>query len=107
MLKQIIALIVLSILVVLAMPYVQHAVQALASAHDWISNQLTEIFSGGTAGDITRRLIAILAIPLVIGLLPALIYWIAKRQWFPYFMHVVWVIWLLQTAAIVVLYKTT
>jgi hypothetical protein len=105
MLKHIVAIILFSIVVVLCMPYAQEALQSLVSAHDWVSNVLTQVFSGGTAGNITRGLLALLTAPVMIGLIPAIIYWIARRGWFPWFMQVVWVVWLVQTAALVILYK--
>lgn len=105
MLKQIIAIIVLSILTVMAMPYAQHGLQELMTGYEWISNNLMQVFAGSEAGSLIRKLIALLAIPVIVGVIPALIYWIAKRKWFPYFMEFLWVTWLIQTAAIVMLYK--
>lgn len=105
MLKHSIAIIVLSLLIIVGMPYVQQGLQLLLSGHDWLSDFLKNIFSGGQAGNIIRELIALLAIPVVVALIPAVIYWLAKRAWFPYFMELVWVIWLVQTSALVVLYK--
>ncbi len=102
MLKQVIALIIFSIVVVLCMPYVGNAVQVLINAHDWIAQILTDVFSGGQAGNIARGLIALLSLPILIGLIPALIYWIVKRHWLPYFMAIVWVVWLIQVGALAI-----
>jgi len=107
MIKQIIAIVALSVTFIMAMAYAQQGLQALLAVHDWISDLLTNIFSGGEAGSITRELIALLAAPVIVGLVPAIIYWVVKRSWFPYFMEFVWVIWLIQTAALVILYKAT
>lgn len=106
MLKHVFAFILLSVLIVIGMPYAQIGLQALMSSHDWIADTLRSIFSGGEAGEITRQLIALLILPLLAGLIPALIYWFAKRKWLPCFMCIVWVTWLIQTSALVVLYKT-
>lgn len=108
MVKQLISVLVLvalSLAILLAMPIAQHAIMAIVTAHDWVSETLKSIFSGGQAGNLIRELLALLTVPVLLGLIPMLIYWIIKRTWFPYFMTVVWVIWLLQTAAIVVLLK--
>ena len=105
MLKQVIALIGLSIAVVLTMSYVQHGLQWLINAHDWISQILMEVFSGGQAGNLARGLIALLSIPILVGLLPAVVYWIIKRHWFPYFIEIVWVVWLIQVGALIIMYK--
>lgn len=108
MLKQslsIIGLIFLSVAIVLAMPYAQQGMQFLLTAHDTISQWLTEIFSGGDTGNLIRLAIALLVIPFVAALVPAVIFWFMKRRWLPGFMTMVWVIWLIQTAALVVIYK--
>lgn len=105
MLKQILALIVLSILIILCMPYAQQGLGWIVSGHNWISEMLTNVFSGSHVGDVIRKLIALLVIPVLIGLVPVIIYWLAKRTWFPYFMQIVWVVWLLEIAALIVQYK--
>jgi hypothetical protein len=107
MLKQTIALILLSLLVITSMAYAQYGLEFLVTMHDWVAETLTQVFSGGTAGDITRQLLALLAAPLLIGLVPALIYWIIRRSWFPYFMQLVWIVWLLQAAALIVVFQTS
>ena len=105
MLKQVIAILILSILIIIGIEYAQQGLQYLVTAHDWISDLLKDVFSGGQAGNIARQLIALLIIPLIVALIPAMIYWLAKRSWLPYFMEIIWVIWLIQTSALVVLYK--
>jgi len=107
MAKQVSAILLLSILLISTMGYAQHALEFLVSIHDWVAELLTQIFSGGTAGEMTRKLIAILAVPVLIGLIPALLYWIVKRSWFPYFMQLVWIVWLVQAAALIVVFQTS
>lgn len=106
MIKHVIAIVLLSIAVVLTMSYAQQGVQYLIEAHEWVSNVLTDVFSGGQTGNLLRGLIALLTLPVVVGLVPTLIYWATRRQWFPYFMQTVWVVWLIQAGALVALYKT-
>ena len=105
MIKQVIALIALSTIIVLSMSYAQHGLQWLITIHDWVSQILTEVFSGGQAGNLARGLIALLSVPIFIGLVPTLVYWIIKRHWFPYFMEIVWVAWLIQAGALIIMYK--
>lgn len=105
MIKQVLAIIALSVAIILSMSYAQQALQYLVDAHDWISQLLTEVFSGGQAGNIARGLIALLSVPVLVGLIPTVLYWTIKRNWFPYFMEIVWVVWLLQAGALIVLYK--
>lgn len=105
MLKQSLILITLSAAIVLSMSYAQQGLQLLISGHDWISQLLTEVFSAGHAGSLARSLIALLSIPLLAGLIPTFIYWVVRRHWFPYFMEIVWVVWLLQAGALIMMYK--
>lgn len=105
MIKSLLALVVLSIIVILTMTYAQSGLHVLLSGYDWISALLKDVFSDGSAGNLSRELLALLFVPIVVGLIPTIVYWFAKRSWFPYFMQLVWITWLVQTAAIVVLYK--
>ncbi len=107
MIKQIIAIILFSLIITIGMPYAQQGLQYIISAHDWISDQLTQVFSGGQAGNIIRNTITLLTIPVLISLVPALIYWIVKRSWFPYFAEVIWVLLLIEASALTILYKGT
>lgn len=106
MIKQIIAIVLLSIAAIFSMSYAQQAMQYLLHAHEWVSTILTDVFSGGQTGNLLRGSIALLAIPVIVGLAPALLYWTARRQWFPYFMQTVWIVWLIQIGALVALFKT-
>lgn len=105
MIKQITAIIGLSIAIILTMSYAQQAVQQLLNAHEWISQLLTDVFSGGQTGNLLRGLIALLSVPVIVGLIPALAYWMIRRHWFPYFMQIVWVVWFIQAGALIALYK--
>lgn len=105
MIKQLIALITLSIVTVLTMSHAQHLLEWLIRGHEWISDLLTNVFSGGSAGNTIRGLIALLSIPILISLIPTIIYWIIRRHWFPYFMETVWVVWLIQAGALIIVYK--
>jgi hypothetical protein len=105
MLKHFIAIILLAALIILTTPYVHTGLEALVAGHNWIVDALKEVFSGGTAGSLLKQLIAALTIPLLVALVPAGFYWLARRSWFPYFMLIVWVVWLIQTSALVMAYK--
>ncbi len=105
MIRQIIALLLLSLAIIYSMTYSQQLLQWIVLAQNWISDLLTQVFSGGPAGDLIRKLLALLVIPIAISLIPALIYFLVKRHWFPYFMHIVWTIWLIQITALIALYK--
>jgi len=105
MLKHSIALIVISITILLSMPYAKQALEMLLYAHDWISQLLTNVFTGGQVGNLARELIALLSLPLIAGFIPALVYWGIKRHFFPYFMQIVWIVWLIQVGALIAMYQ--
>lgn len=105
MIKHLFALIALSIAVILSMTYAQTALHWLLSGYDWILGLLKEVFSEGTAGNLSRDLLALLFVPIMVGLVPTLIFWFVKRRGFPYFMQLVWVTWLIQTSALIIMYK--
>lgn len=104
MIKHIIALVAISIVIVLGMTYAQQGVNYLVQAHDWVGNVLTDVFSMGQTGNVIRNSIALLLVPFVIALIPALIYWALKRNWFPYFMQTTWIVWLIEVGALAVSY---
>lgn len=104
MLKQILALIIGSLLITLTFVYDQQAIQYLITSHDWVAMWLRNIFSGGQLGTTARELIALLAVPTGAGFACAAIYYVLRRHWFPYFMEVVWVVWLIQASAIIITY---
>ncbi len=105
MIKHLIAIVALTIVIILTMSQAQAALETLLAGHNWVAETLKAVFSGGTAGNVTRELLASLSIPFLVGLIPAALYWLAKRSWFPYFMTFVWVTWLIQTSALVIQYK--
>ena len=105
MLKQSILLVAISIVIILSMSYAKQGIEMLLYAHDWISQLLTDVFTVGQAGNLVRELITLLSIPLIAGFIPALVYWGIKRHFFPYFMQIVWIVWLIQVGALIVMYK--
>ncbi|HTM63175.1 MAG TPA: hypothetical protein VL360_01585 [Gammaproteobacteria bacterium] len=107
MLKQIISfflIIAVSAAVVFFMPEAQKVIQALVSAHDWVSGILTNVFNDSHTGNIARELTALIVIPLLAGLIPAIIFFLLRKYWLPSFMEIIWVVWLLQTGAMLMVY---
>lgn len=100
MLKQIIILLIASLIFILGFSYFHQAITWLVSAHNWLSQHLNEIFSGGEAGRIVKNLITLLAIPFFVALIPTAIYALVTRKWFPYFMEIVWVTWFVLATAL-------
>lgn len=103
--KQMFILLALSLAIVFTMSYAQQVIQWLLAGHDWISSLLEDVFTGGQAGNLARGLISLLALPILIALVPTVVYWVLRRHWFPYFIEIVWVVWLIQAGALLVMYK--
>jgi hypothetical protein len=107
MIKHIIVLLVLTVGILLGMPYCQQALALLIQGHDFVSQALTAVFSMGKIGNLLRGLLAFVSIPLAIGFIPSFLFWLVKRHWFPYFMSIVWVIWLIQAGALITGHQPT
>lgn len=101
MLKQLIILLLLSLVVIFGTQYILPLISVVLSTHHWVSQSLLQIFTGGKAGNAIREFIALWFVPLCLTLIPTLIFWLAKRRFFPYFFHTLWVIWLVQTTALI------
>src|SRR3990167_9777831 len=105
MYKQVLSLLViiaLSAAVVVFMPQAKQALEWLVSAHSYVSELLKVLFSDSNAGNIARGLVALLAIPVVAGLIPSLLYFLIRKSWCPCFMQIVWLVWLLQAGALII-----
>lgn len=105
MIKHFILITVLSIAVVLFMTQAEQSLQVLLAAYTYIAVLLKDVFSGGQMGNLLRELLALLCLPFLACFILSVIYWFIRRNWFPYFMEVVWFIWLLQAGALIALHK--
>lgn len=101
--KHIIALVIISLLVLLLSHYVYIVISHIAAVHDWFSDDLKIIFTASSVGKWFRELFAMLALPLIVGLVPAGLYWGMKKQPMPYLVELIWVVWLVQTTAVIIM----
>lgn len=100
MYKQIIAVIVLSIIVSLLQPFVGDALRGYLAFHDWVNSLLAYIVATGKIGLMIQDVLSFLVVPFVIAIIIALIYKLIKKSNTPYFMVIVWVCWLVLVAGI-------
>lgn len=105
--KHLILIVLLSVIIIVAMPQAQQVIQLLVNAHDWVAQALMEVFSGANLGNALRGIIALLIIPFLCAFIPAVFYWLVRKSWFPYFFPIMWVIWLLQAGALLSIYKVS
>lgn len=53
-------------------------------------------------GHFIRRIIVVIFLPLLLGLIPAFLYWIVRRQWLYSYMTFVWCIWIILMTLIII-----
>lgn len=104
MYKQILSLLLIILLtaaVVMFTPQAKQVIEVLISAHTYVTNLLSDVFSGGNAGNIAKGIVAMLIVPVLAGFIPSLLYFLVRKKWCPCFMEIIWIIWLLQVGALV------
>lgn len=96
--KQIIALIVLSIVVILFQNFISYTFNFIIHAYNIIINWLGRIFSNGYSGQLIEKTLALLLVPSLAALAISGVYWAFKRTPTPYTMPIIWVFWLILVA---------
>lgn len=94
MVKQVILIVLLSLVAIFFRSEISHLLNAVVYAHNAVAKLLHFIFSDDTVGKLIQNVIALLFLPFVAGLIVALIFWLVKRATMPHIMAVVWVLWL-------------
>lgn len=102
MTKHFIALLILSLIVILATPYCNEALDLLLSAHQTAVRLFGHVFAGSHLGTLLQSLLALLVVPMLIGGLVAGIYWGIKRSKTPYLVPIIWVAWIVLATALVI-----
>ena len=93
--KQLSFLLLFTILLVIFSSYAKIVIAYLDSFRYFIEIQLTGLFNPTTFGNLMRNSLALLAVPLLIIIVPAVFYWALERKTLPYMYHVVWIVWLI------------
>lgn len=101
MLKQIIFLIVVSLLAIFFMRDVSVCLVYLGKAHHYLTKELAVVFAGGAVGMMIRQVVVLVVIPVIVGLIPGSIYWVIKRKRMPYLFHIIWIVWLILMTSII------
>ena len=94
MFKQVMVILLLSVVVIFFKNQLAHVLDWLVAAHNYFAQKLHFIFSNDRIGRIIQDLIALLIIPILCGFLVLAIGWIIKRGAMPHVMVVVWTVWL-------------
>lgn len=93
MMKQILSILVLSLLAVMLMQTVDQLLQAIFNAYHWFESQLNVVFSGDSIGHVIQMTLALLLLPACATMLVSAGYWAVKRTRMPQMMWVMWVSW--------------
>lgn len=94
MLKQVIVILLLTVLSIMFKSQLSHALDAIVGFHNYLASTLHVIFSDDEVGRLIQDMIALLVIPLLCGLLVTLGFWFVKRAAMPHMMAVIWMVWL-------------
>ena len=101
MLKNIIYLIIASLIIILAASFLKPGLGYLLNFYQWLTHLLEQVFSSGYIGKTLRNLLPLFLIPLIVGGVVSLVYSLIKRSQFPYFAALIWAIWIVLATLIV------
>lgn len=102
MAKNLVILIIVSILAVFFRTEVAQVIQAVLHVHDRIVDLLASVFSPGQWGQLIELSLVLFCIPVVVGFVVSGVYWLVKRTTLPFLMEVVWVVWFVLLTALAV-----
>ena len=98
--KNIIALIVLSLIVIFANDVINSLLNEVVNLHHVFDNLVGQVFSGGTVGNTLRQLITIFIFPALIAGIPGCVYYLMKKRSMPHMLIIFWAAWIVQAVAI-------
>ena len=101
MLKQILLLIVFSVLAVIFKNQLAVVIKIMLLLHTQISHVLVVIFAFDKVGEIVQSVIALLLIPVVIAVLVAVAHFFIRQAHFPHIVPVIWALWAVLLTALV------
>jgi hypothetical protein len=94
MLKQGLFYLLLSILVVVFAKYAYLLIVYISMLYTSLNVKLIPIFAHTGLGVIVRKIILLVLIPVLLTLIPALIYRLVKGKEMPYLIELTWCLWL-------------
>ena len=98
--KNIAALIILSLVILFANDLVRMVLHEIVSLYSWFDSLLGQIFSSGQIGNSLKQLITIFILPGLITGIPAGIYYGIKKRPMPHILITFWAAWTVQAVAI-------
>lgn len=95
MIKQGAIYLILSIVFVLLAHYINYLIIYIDLAYTYINLQLSFLLKDNIVGTHARNILSLMTLPLILGGIPALIWRAIKGKPMPYFLEIVWLLWLL------------
>ncbi len=95
MLKQSIAYLILSILIIIFAQYTHLLVIYIVMFYTFITLKLTPLFNGLDNGVMIRNIFSLALLPVIIAGIPALLYRAIKGKHMPGFFEITWILWLI------------
>lgn len=103
MIIQLILLIAISIVVVIWPGFFAYLLHGLHQSYAYLTHGLGLIFSHSHIGQLIQSTLALLIIPLLIGIICAIGMKIFQKKKISFTMRIVWVVWMLLIATIVLI----
>ena len=103
--KQVIILLVASLLVVLLQTQVAYLLNWISEFHANLLVWLSYIFSMGQVGLLLQKIFAIFIIPFAVVAILGLIFWIFRRREMPYLVQIAWAFWFVVATVVVMTTK--
>lgn len=100
MIKQVAMIIILSVLAIMFQTQLMQVLKGFFFVHQQIANGLGVIFATSKVGEIVQSVLALLLIPVVVGVLLAIIHFFLRQAHFAHTMTVIWVAWAVCLAAV-------
>lgn len=100
MIKNIIMLIVLSVAAIFFQEQLVHLLKIFMTVHREIVKGLSLVFSVSAAGTFVQSVLALLLVPVLVGVLIGVAYYFIRQRHFSYTMVLIWILWALSLAAI-------
>ena len=98
--KNILLLIMVSIVAILFQNQLAGVLHGIIAVHQQIIKGLSAIFSSDGAGEIVQSVLALLLLPVVVGICFAIAHFFMKQQHFPHTLNVVWACWAVLLTAV-------
>ena len=95
MLKQSLIYLILSILIIIFAKYAHLIMVYISLAYTFINIKLALLFNSTSLGVKMSQLFTLVALPLLLAAIPALLYRGIRGQTMPYFVEITWIFWII------------